>query len=435
MPLAWWDNFNSTDGADFKSKRGTNFLGTQSWLQKLVLLVLHDGPDLVGAVPMVEYTVKIPGEKNTLRLATFPGDFFISYQDVNVSSRLRTEAVKSFLDAMAGLLDSHDLVILPYVPENSPNMQDLRQYISKLSTKGFYCQTAITGRRGGVRSWTMESIASCLRQLADRTRVPSHQDEIRQLVTDLETCPPMNLLFPQTRTTFEGRIRDITGMIENDKALEIPLKTIETLLCDAPVLYPYISLPTDAEAYMMTMSRETRRYFRRYGREYEGQGGRFEKIASSEISDQDIEDYLKLHDLRWGDQSISIRNDPTYRFHVDLCRQLSSEGFFTLFFAHYQGKRIAVHSCIDIKGRREGYMTGRDLHYDETRASRLLYLETILDAIRHGFDTYDLGQGWYAYKMSFTKTDIRTLNFFISPDSSPIDLTKLYLGYECMIPI
>jgi hypothetical protein len=398
-------------------------------------LLLHDGADLTGAVPLIEYAVKIPGEKGTIRrVITFPGDFFISYQDLNVAHHLRTESVKALLNSIAEMLDSHDLAILQHIREDSPNLQALCQCMHDLSEKGFRCYTALTGRRGGVRPWTVNSIASCLRQLSDRVKDSLRKDEIRELVADLETCSPMSLLFPSTRNTLEGRIGDVVEWREQDKALEKPLEALKALLSDLPLLYPYISLPSDKKAYMTTMSRETRRYFRRYGSEYESQGGRFEKITSSRIRDQDIEDYLNLHGLRWGDSSISIRNEATYRFHWDLCRRLASQGCFTLFFALYEGRRIATHSCIDILGRREGYMTGRDPSCDKTRASRLLYLETIIDAIGHGFHTYDLGLGWYGYKESFTRTNTRTLNFFIAPNTSPIDYAKLYVGYECMIP-
>jgi hypothetical protein len=435
MPLVWWGHFNNTDGSNFTSKRGTNFLGSQSWLQKLFLIVSLDGSEVVGAVPVVEYAVRIPREQDTLQVITFPGDFLIAYQDFTVSSQLRKEAIKALLHAMVGFLDGHALLILPYVPENSPNIHDLKQCIAELSKMGFHCSTALTGRRGGVREWTLESIVSCLGQIADRVKDSSRLDEIRKLVADLETSPLMNLLFPRTRNSFESRIREVVTMIQGDTAIEKPLEKLETLLTDVPVQYPYITLPVDADAYMITMSKETRRYFRRYKRDYEGQGGGFEKILSSDIREQDIEDYLKLHNQRWGDHSILIRNDTSNDFHKDICWRMSSQGCFTLFFAKYHGKRVATHSCIDIQGRREGYMTGRDPLYAETRASRLLYLETIIDAIRHGFHTYDLGHGWHAYKMSFTKTDIRTMNFFISPGTAPVDLTKLFLGYECMIPM
>ena len=433
MPLIWWDHFNNTDGTDFRKKRGTNFLGSQSRLQKLFLLVLNEGSDIVGTVPIVIYSIRIPGEKDTLQLITFPGDFFIAYQDFNVSPRLRKEAIKSFLDTMIKLLDDNGLIILPHVPENSPNIQDLRQCINDLSIKGFHCLTSRTGSSGGVRSWTMESIVSCLRQIADKTKDPSYQDEILKLMAELETCPPINLLFPKTRNSLEGKIRDIIQLINNDIELETSIKTLESILTDVPVLYYFIQLPNDREAYYKTLSKATWKHIRNMRNNFIKNGCSYEKLDPSRITEKDIDDYMRLHDLRWGDHSVSLINDTTYHFHKDLCRQLASEGSLSLFFAQYQGKRIATLSCIDIQGRREAVMTGRDPEYADMSAGFLLFFETIIDAIDHGFHSYDFGMGWYAYKTRFTKTYIHTLNFFISPETSPIYLTKLFLGYECMI--
>ena len=79
------------------------------------------------------------------------------------------------------------------------------------------------------------------------------------------------------------------------------------------------------------------------------------------------------------------------------------QGFLTLFFARFQGKRIATHSCFDILSRREAYLIGQDPEFKNLGAGRLLFMETIYDAIDSGFDVYDLGQGWFDYKMIFKK--------------------------------
>ncbi len=436
MPLIWWDLFNNTDGADFNKKRGTNFLGSQSQLQCMSLLVAWEEQHIVGAIPIVSYSVKMPGIENRMRIFTFPGDYqLIAYNDFIVTQGKRTDVIKSLFDALIGLIkNDSDLIILSYLLEDSPNVHELTQYINKLSVKCFHCTSAVTGRRGGIRPWTVESILSCLRQFSNKIKIQTQHDQITRLIDELEACPSMNLLFPKTRKILEDKAYWFIDIIKDNPELGDLVEQLEALLLDAPILYPYISLPTDPESYMMTMSKETRRYFRRYKREFEAQGGRFEKIPSSQLTEQDIEDYLSLHNLRWGNLSVSLRNDTTYHFHKNLCQILSIEGFLTLFFAYYQNKRVATHSCIDIQGRREGYVTGRDPTYEETRASRLLYLETITDAIENGFHMYDLGHGWFAYKMSFTKTSNRTLNFFISLNTHIIDLAKIYLGYECMIP-
>lgn len=435
MPLVWWDHFNNTDGTDFSKKRGENFIGLQSRLQKLFLLVLREGSDIVGTVPIVIYSIRSAGERDAIQLITFPGDFFVAYHDFNVSPKLRKEAIKSFLETMVRLLDGHGLIMLSHIPENSPNIPVLRQCMNDLSTKGFHCHTAVTGRSGGVRAWTTESIVSCLRQITDKISDPFHKDEAMKLVAEIETCPPIKLSFPKTRNNFEDRIRNVIKPINNNIELENTVTELEATLSDSPIEYLYIQLPKDREAYFNTFSKVSRKHIRNMRNKFDKNGGGYEKIDSFSMADQDIDDYLRLHDMRWGDQSISIVNESTYNSQKELCRRLSSEGCFTLFFARYQGKRIASISCIDIQGRREAIMAGRDLEYDRTSAGFLLMLETIMDAVDHGFHTYDFGMGWYAYKTRFTKTSSHTLNFFISPEISPSYLRKLFQGYECMIPL
>jgi len=435
MPLVWWDHFNNTDGTDFTKKRGYNFIGTQSRLQKMLLLVSSEGPDIVGTAPVVIYSVRLSGEKDALKLITFPGDLFIAYHDFNVLPRSRKEAIGSFLDAMVGLLDGNGLIMLSHVPENSPNIQYIRQCMDDLTARGFHCHTAATGGSGGVRSWTVEPIAYCLRQIADNVTDPLHKDETGKLSAEIETCPPIRLLFPKTRHALEGRIRNVIELISDNAEIASWKGELETLLRDAPIQYLYIQLPKDRGTYLSTFSKASRKHIRNMSNKFIKSGGSYEKIDSSSVSWKDIDDHLRLHELRWGDQSVSIVNESTYNFQKELCRRLFSEGCLTLFFARYQGKRIASISCIDIQGRREAIMAGRDPEYDRASAGFLLMLETIMDAVDQAFHAYDFGMGRYAYKTRFTKSYIYTLNFFISPEMPSSHLPKLFQGYECMIPL
>lgn len=433
-PLVWWDHFNNADGSDFAGKRGTNFLGARSRLEKFSLLAAFDGQGLVGSLPVVEYAVALPGSPDPIRLITLPGDFFISFQDFTVSPGQRQETVNALLKAMSGLLDGRGLLALAHLPQDSPNVPAITASVRELSARGFHCTTALTGRRGGVRPWTAESLASSLRQAASCLKGAGREDGLSALAADLETCPPLHLLFPGKRKALEARVRSALDEACGNGLPRALLEEMESLMSDEPILYPYISLPADPESYLATMGRDTRRYFRRYRKVFEGMGGTFEKVASPDIRRSDIEDHLKLHSTRWKGRSVSIRNEPSRAFHEDLCLKMAAAGCFTLFFARYGGKRVAAHSCVDIGTRREGYMTGRDPVYDHTRAARLLFLETIFDAIAHGFERYDLGLGRFAYKTSFTKASSRTCNFFISPGPSPVDLAGIFLGYECMLP-
>lgn len=436
VPLLWWDAFSSNDGTEFNRKRGTNFLGARSWLKDLRLLVVMEETSVVGAIPIVSYLVKVPGEENPARVFTLPGDYqLISRHDFIVSASVRKEAIRVLLDSLVQCLeDEGDVVIIPYMSEGSPNVQIMRNYIDEAPAKGLNGFTAVTGRRGGVRPWTMDAILSCLRQIADRASSQPLKDGINGLVSELAACPPMNLLFPRTQKMFEEKIQTTLGSFKGEPSLGNILDELKALLADAPVIYPYIQLANDRHMYMNTLGKTTRENTRNLRNRFARHGGEIRKITSSRITEQDINDCLTLHNLRWGDASASLRGDASFHFHKEMCRKLSSEGCLNLFFAEYQGKRIAACSCIDILGRREIYLTGRDPEYDKRSAGRLVMLESILDAIDRGFAIYDLGLGWFAYKMAFAKSYKRTWNFFLSPHKRLEDIERMYLGFECMIP-
>ena len=133
--------------------------------------------------------------------------------------------------------------------------------------------------------------------------------------------------------------------------------------------------------------------------------------------------------MRWGKDSVSL-NDASQEFHRELSIALAKDSQFSLFFATYKNARIASHSCIDVYNRREGYYTGRDPSLDELRAGRLLYMETILDAIQQGFSIYDLGYGGDEYKLSFTNTTKHASHLLLAPNGHMLDLQKLFPKFE-----
>ena len=436
VPLLWWDLFNSLDGADYNSRRGTNFLGAKSWLRDFRLLVAMEKETVLGVLPIVTYHVKVAGHENLLRVLTLPGDYqLMSRQDVTVSPARREETVRRLLETLAGLLEQEgDAVVLQHLPDESPSIPALRRALEDLSQRGFGCSAARTGRRGGVRPWTADAILSCLRQAQDRDVPQAAKDGARALIDDLAACPPMKLLFPRTRRDYEERLQAIVGALAGSPEALHLADTMTSLLADGVVIYPMIRLPGDRPTYVSSLGRNWRTKTRNYRNRFTKNGGDLEKIASADLTEQDIEDHLRLHNLRWGESSASLRGEASYRFHRGLCRMLASDGYHTLFFARYQGTRIASCSNIDILHRREAYKTGRDPAYDQWSASRLVIYESILDSIDKGFSHYDLGLGWYAYKMAFAKEYSTTWNFFITPGGMTLDLNGLYAGYECMIP-
>lgn len=302
MPLLWWDHFSSADGADFNRKRGTNFLGSQSWLNRIALFLAIEDSHLIGAAPFVSYFVKIPGEHKHRRVFTFPGDFqLISYQDFMSAEGRRREVVLSIIDALIELADdAGDLIILPYLPDNSASVRVLQEGARELRKRGIHCTSALTGRRGGVRPYTVGPILSCLRKLGEACESSSVREEADALIEDLKSCSSMQLLFAQTRSRYEERIRKVIDLTDHDQNLSAAVGTLRMLLSDEPIIYPYIELPADREAYVRTLNKSTWKNFRNDKNKFMKNGGSFEKLSSSEIDGSDIDDYLRLHTMRWG---------------------------------------------------------------------------------------------------------------------------------------
>jgi hypothetical protein len=315
------------------------------------------------------------------------------------------------------------------LPEDSPNLDAYRQACSSLSME--YME-AISYQRGGVWPWTLYGISTTLKKINAKCEKSGERVEgLAGLTEKFAECRPQSLLFPRTRSNLCQEIEELLPRLKPIESVSELAEKLESFLNNTPMLYPYIELPGDREEYLSSLSYSTRRYFRRYMKKYFEAGGSFETVLADEITDQDIEDYIRLHLLRWGESSAAICGNAA-DYHRSICKNMADQGLFLLFFAKYQGRRIAVHSCFDINTRREGYITGVDPEFDDLRAGRLLYIETIYDAIDKGFSRYELGAVGFDYKMSFVKKTAVAHNFFLYPADKSSLLDQIFTGFECM---
>jgi hypothetical protein len=432
VPLLWWKHFGGNASLDFGQRRGRNFLGAQSWVKELHLLVAEEEGALCGVVPLVSTLVKMAGMKEKIRVLSFAGDsVLIAYQDFLVLPGSRPAAVNALFDAMLALAQQkHDVLFLGYIPEDSPNLPPLRERLAQCLQNGWRGGETLNRRRGGVQPWTIASFlyqCKALREKLDQAHAA--QPRLEEMIARLAELKPEMLLFPKTRLGMENTLREILLQIKDETHAGKELAAISELLNPAAIPYPYVKLPKNREAYFKQLSHDTRRYFRRYGERFREKGGQFEKITRPALTNQDIDDYLHLHSLRWQSDSAAV-NDRSVEFHRDLAFTLSEADSFCLWFARHDGRRVATHSCLDTHPRREGYFTGRDPVSEELRAGRLLYLETILDAIDQGFSVYDLGYGGDAYKMSFADSIASVHHIVLSSAGKTIDLEKLFPKYE-----
>ena len=437
MPLAWWETFHSAQDALFWQKRGKNFLGVQSRLEKFFFLVARDDAELCGVVPLVQYALKIPAGQDELHIITLAGDYVLHpFQDFVIDHTERQQVIAAMLGQIAELLKKESSVFWAgYLPEESPNLNALRKAGVSLQRQNMESLEAISSQRGGVWPWTIGGISATLKKISAKCEKSGEGIEgLVELTAKIAECTPQSLLFPRTRINFFQEVQDFLPRLQQREDLSDFAEKLESFLKNSPMLYPYIELPHDREEYLATLSYSTRRYFRRYMKKYFEAGGSFETVLPDEITDTDIEDYIRLHLLRWGDGSAAICGKAA-DYHRKISRAMAGQRLFLLFFARYQDKRIAVHSCFDIGSRREGYITGVDPEYDELRAGRLLYIQTIYDAIDKGFNRYELGAVGFDYKMSFVKKTAVAHNFFLYPSGRDARLNQIFTGFECMEPV
>ena len=432
VPLLWWKHFNSLDGADFASKRNRNFFGLQSWVEAFHLVIAEKENEICGLVPLVSTAVKISAHDPNVRILSFAGDsVLIAYQDMLVRLDDREAIVEALFQAILNLArGTHDVLFLGNIPESSPNLPLYRKLLPSYLNEGLDGGETINRRRGGVQPWTIDAFRYHFKSLLEKvgSQHPAYGAVVEQ-TSELENSTSDRLLFPQTRQRMENRIKEILSGLANNEQAAGTISAISEQLSPSAIQYPYIKLPQSNEAYLNSLSKETRRYFRRYKARFLENGGGFEKVVAEEVTSRDIDDYLALHQMRWGRDSVSL-NDTSLEFHRELSMALAKAGQFSLFFATDKNARIACHSCIDILDRREGYYTGRDPALEELRAGRLLYMETILDAIAQGFSIYDLGYGGDEYKLSFTEATAHVSHLVLAPTGHMPDLQKLFPRFE-----
>ena len=437
MPLAWWNTFRCNQQELFYQKRGKNFLGIQSRLEKFFLIIAKDEGELCGFVPLTLLLVKTQAVQNEIKIITLSGDYVLhSVQDFVIRNAGRQQVVKVLLGRIYDLMHEYGSIFWAgYLPEDSPNLNAIRQACYELREKQIDVLEAISYQRGGVWPWTLNGIITTLEKMSSICAKKGEMVEgLKELTAKIAKCTPSSLLFPRTRETITEEIQDLLMRVKHNKDLLKLSQKLESFLENSPMLYPFIELPPERDIYFASLGRSTRKKMRAYTRKFFKSGGNFEIIQPHEVTDKDIKDYINLHLSRWGNSSASVCGD-SFNYHMKISKQMAREGIFKLFFATYHGERIASNSCFDIGSRRESYLTGRDPKYQTYRVGNLLTLQTILDAIDRGFSHYGLGAVGFDHKMSFAKKAAVAHNFFFYPVNAMPDLDKIFCGFECMTPV
>jgi len=167
-------------------------------------------------------------------------------------------------------------------------------------------------------------------------------------------------------------------------------------------LCPFAQLPGDWDAYLDTLSANTRQKIRRLLRLLDTSDEYRITYATSETIDRDLDTLLRFWEIRWkprkGDRVHTLvrsnRLMLTASFKADLL----------LLPTLWQGDRPLASLAILMDRRKATFlflMTGRDESFDGPPPGMILHAHSIRYAIANGFKEYDFSQGNEPYKYSF----------------------------------
>jgi hypothetical protein len=430
VPLLWWKHFGAgSAGADLATRRGHNPLGWRSWVREIHAVVVEEGGEPCGALPMFTCEVLVERGRSTVPvLSTCPDSFLVFRQDVLAREDRRDDVIRRAMGVLAEHVEARRAcLVLGHVTDGSPSLPGLRRGVGERLERGWVGGEYVIHARGGVYPWTVPALARALREVGSDTRAGPLAPCIDALVADLERWSASLRLLTGTREALLGRVKGVAASCDE---LGLPERAASIRRCvePAPIDYPVLDLPHDLATFEAGLSASRRAFYRRYLRRFREVGGAFEVLERP--SDDDVRRHLALHRERWGAESVAVREETT-TFHEELSRAMAERGCLRLFFANVGGERVASLMCFDTGKRREMYYAGRETSERASRAGSLLTWQSIGDAIERGLSVYDFGYGGQEYKRELGGREQRVRAFVLAP-SGPLHVDALFSGYESM---
>jgi CelD/BcsL family acetyltransferase involved in cellulose biosynthesis len=116
-----------------------------------------------------------------------------------------------------------------------------------------------------------------------------------------------------------------------------------------------------------------------------------------------MEDFLRLHRLRWAEEggSYGIPPGPAEEFHRRVAPLLAERGWLRLYRLHVQGKAIAAVYGIEVRRRFFFYQSGWDPEWSARSPGAVLVGRTVEDAYARGLTDYDFLRGTEPYKLDW----------------------------------
>jgi len=167
-------------------------------------------------------------------------------------------------------------------------------------------------------------------------------------------------------------------------------------------LCPYVTLPNDWNAYLESLSPNTRQKIRRLLKQVDAKGEYRVTVATPETFAQDLKTLLGFWETKWRARK-GDRVDNLVRSNgAMLTRSFESGLVYLPTFWHGDRAVAALATLVDPRKRTFSfYMTGRDETFDGPPPGVILHAFSIRHAIELGYTEYDFLRGNEPYKYSF----------------------------------
>lgn len=167
-------------------------------------------------------------------------------------------------------------------------------------------------------------------------------------------------------------------------------------------LCPFAALPPDWNAYLDSLSANTRQKIRRLMKQIEGSDEYRITLATPETIERDLDTLLRFWEIKWTPRKGDLVKSLVRSNRAMLTRSFRSDLLYLPTFWKGDQPVAALATLID---RRKGsflfYMTGRDETFDGPSPGLVLHAHSIRYAIENGFTEYDFLRGNETYKYSF----------------------------------
>ena len=130
----------------------------------------------------------------------------------------------------------------------------------------------------------------------------------------------------------------------------------------------------------------------------------FRMTTDAATLESDLDDLLRLHGLRWGEESGAF-DGAREQLHRDFARGLFERGALRLWFAEVEGQAAAAWYGFRFGGADWYYQGGRDPAWDKRSVGAVLVAHTMRCAFEDGMREYHFGLGDEPYKDRFAEAD------------------------------